>query len=91
MKKPALVIGIGFALVFLGVLIYSTLGLSQHSVEVCMEFRGRSACRTASAATRESAQRTATTNACAMLASGMTDSMACSATPPAKITWQDED
>ena len=87
MKKPAVLLGILFALIVLGVLIYSTLGLSRHRVEVCVEFNGRASCRTASATTREAAQRTATNNACALLSSGMTESMACGAKPPTKITW----
>jgi len=87
MKRPGVIIGVGFAVVFLAILVYSSMGLSQHTAEVCMEFHGQRVCRTASAATRESAQRTATTNACAVLASGMTESMRCNAAPPAKITW----
>ena len=89
MKRPGVIIGVGFAIVFLAVLVYSTMGLRRHTVEVCMEFHGRQVCRTASAATRESAQRTATTNACAVLASGMTESMQCNAAPPVKLTWLD--
>jgi hypothetical protein len=90
MKKPAVLIGILFAAIVLGVLIYSTLGLSRYRVEVCVEFNGRSSCRTASATTRAAAQRTATDNACALLTSGMTESMACAAKPPTKITWLDD-
>ncbi len=57
----------------------------RHRVEVCQEHRGRTACRTAAGPTREEAIRTATDNACALLASGMTDSMQCSATPPRSV------
>jgi hypothetical protein len=54
-----------------------------------MEFNGRQDCRTAAAATKEQAQRAATDNACALISNGMTESIACSNTPPLKITWQD--
>jgi hypothetical protein len=56
-------------------------------VEVCMEFNGRTNCRTASGSTQEFALRTATSNACAEIASGVTDSIGCERTPPKKVTW----
>ena len=74
-----------FGLAFLAVMYLSTRNLSAHRVEVCMEFRGQSACRAASAATPEAARRTATDNACAFLASGMSDSIACTNTPPVSV------
>lgn len=85
MKKPVL-LGIIFVVIFLAVIIYSSMNLSTYRVEVCMNFGGRSNCRTASGSTEEFARRTATTNACAEIASGVTDSIACEQTPPAKVT-----
>ncbi|MCP5118058.1 MAG: hypothetical protein GY953_45165 [bacterium] len=85
--RIGLAIAVVFTTIFLVVLIYSTMGLSQHRVEVCVEFNGRQDCRVASGATREEARRTATDNACALLTSGMTESMTCSAKPPVKVTW----
>jgi hypothetical protein len=78
-------IAIVFGIVFLAVLLYSSLGLKKYRVEVCMEFEGRSACRTAGAATEEQALRTATDNACALIASGMTESVACTASRPKSV------
>jgi hypothetical protein len=86
-KNKALWIVVAVGLAFLAIMYTSTRNLSTYRVEVCMEFNGREACRTASAATREQAQRTAVDNACALLASGMTDSIACTNTPPKKVTW----
>ncbi len=86
MKKPVL-IGIVFLLVVLGVIVYSTINLSGKRVEVCVEFRGATACRTASGSTEEFARRTATNNACAQIASGVTDSIACENSKPTKVTW----
>ena len=40
-----------FGVLFLIVMYTSTRNLSAHRVEVCIEFRGRQACRAASAAT----------------------------------------
>jgi hypothetical protein len=85
-KKPVIV-GILIVLVVLGVLVYSTLNLAAHRVEVCVEFRGASACRIASGSTTDFALRTATQNACAQIASGVTDSIACEQSKPVKITW----
>ena len=84
MKKPVL-IGIVFALLVLGYIVYSSVNLAGHKVEVCMTFNGRTNCRTASGASEEYARRTATTNACADIASGVTDSIACENTPPNSV------
>jgi len=85
--KKAAVIGIGFLLIVIAAIYYSTPTRGAHRVEVCMEFNGMTSCRIASASTQEFALRTATTNACATIASGVTDSMACDRTEPKKVTW----
>lgn len=72
-------------LAFIALVVYWSLRLGQIKVEVCMEFRGRSNCGTAAAPTEAEAIRTATDNACALIASGMTDSIACSNTPPISV------
>jgi hypothetical protein len=84
MKKPALV-GIIFALIVLFFVVYSSMNLSGHKVEVCITFNGRSDCRTAAGATEEYARRTAITNACGDLASGVTESLACENTQPTSV------
>ena len=62
--------------------------LSRYRCEVCMEFQGRKACRTASAATEMQARRTAQDNACALISSGVTDSMQCgNYTEPVSVKW----
>ncbi len=85
-RSLKLVIAAGIVLL-LGVIVYSTLSLARYECEVCMTFNGRSACRVAAGATREETIRTASDNACAFLASGRTDSMACGRTPPTSIRW----
>jgi len=84
MKKPVL-IGIVFGAIVLGVLIYSTLNLAQARVEVCVAYQGRQACRTAAGQDENLATRTATSNACAQIASGVTDSLACEHNPPVSV------
>lgn len=85
-KQLGLFITLG-AILFIGFLYYSSKQQSQHRVEVCMEFQGRTNCRTASGPTQEQALRTATDNACALISSGMTDSIACGNTPPKSVRW----
>ena len=87
MSKPVLV-GILIVAVILGVLIYSSMNLAKFRVEVCMTFHGQTNCRTAAGSNEEFARRSATTNACAAIASGVTDSIACENTPPTKVTWK---
>ena len=84
MKKPVW-IGIVLALAIIGYIVYSSMNLASHRVEICIAFNGRATCRTASGATEEFARRTATTNACGELASGVTDSIACENTPPSTV------
>jgi hypothetical protein len=85
--KPGVVVVIVFGLAVLAVLIYSSMGLRSHRVEVCVEFNGRKSCRTVSGSTRELALRTGVENACATIASGVTDSIACGNTPPTSVRW----
>jgi hypothetical protein len=85
-KKAALV-GIAFVIVVVAALVYSTMTLGTHRVEVCMEYNGMTSCRTVSGSKREETLRTAVSNACATIASGVTDSMACDRTEPKKVTW----
>ncbi len=87
MKKPVL-IGILIFAALMGLLLYSTLTLGGQRVEVCMQFGGHQSCRTASGSTKEQALRTALQNACAEIASGVTDSLACERSEPVKITYK---
>lgn len=86
MRKAA-IIGIVFLAVVIAVMIYSTSTLAAHRVEVCMEFKGMTSCRTAAGSTQEFTLRTATSNACATISSGVTDSIACEQSTPKKVTW----
>jgi len=84
MKKNALLVIVGIV-GFVALLTYLSLGQKQFRVEACVEFQGRTNCRIASGPTEEQAVRTATDNACATIASGMTDSMSCSHKPPVSV------
>ena len=77
---------IGGALVaFMAFLGYSTMTEQDARVEVCMVFEGREQCRTATGPSLPEAQRTAVSNACAVLAGGMSASIRCENTPPKSV------
>jgi hypothetical protein len=64
------------------ILAYSTMQVGAHECEVCMAFEGREICRTVAASSEQDAHRGAVDNACALLTSGMTNTLRCSRTPP---------
>jgi hypothetical protein len=74
---------------FLGLLLYSTLPGQMVRVEVCVSYDGKRECRTARGTTQKEASATAQTNACATLARGMTESMACQSKQPDSVRLLD--
>lgn len=86
--KPTVWIGIAFAVVFLVAVAMSTFRSQPYRCRVCITFNGATDCRNASAQSRQEAQRTATTAACAHLAGGVTDSIRCENTEPSSIEWK---
>lgn len=87
MKKSAVWLGVAFVVLVLAMVILSTMNTAAYRVEVCMNYQGRTACRTAAASTEPQALRTAIENACALIASGVTDTIGCGNTPPASVRW----
>jgi hypothetical protein len=86
-KKTTVLLAVGFALALLAVLVFTSLGTNPYRCQVCISFNGRTACRAAGAATEAQALRAATENACAQIASGVADSMACESTQPDSVKW----
>jgi len=86
--KKTVWIAIAFVVLVVALVVSTTFQGERVRVEVCMSFRGQRDCRTAQARNRQDALRTAVTNACAQLASGVTDSGQCENTPPESITWR---
>ena len=86
MKKTVL-LGIVFGVLVLGYIVISSFGGKRFHCRVCMTFKDRHDCRTASAETQENALRTAVTNACAQLSSGVIESSQCENTPPESVKW----
>ena len=80
-------LAIAFAVLVLGYLLVSSFSRPAYRCRVCMSFNGAQDCRTASAATQENALRTAITNACAQLSSGVIQSGQCESTRPVSVDW----
>lgn len=78
----ALLLGLGL---LGGALVVGSLRLVKAQCELCVEFRGRTTCRTGSGATPADAQRAAQRAACAVMASGMDESIACQNQPPTSV------
>jgi hypothetical protein len=52
-----------------------------------MTYNGRSTCKTVSAKSDNAAVRAGVSNACADIASGVTESMGCERTEPTSVKW----
>jgi hypothetical protein len=79
-------LGLCLAALLLGWLLWSTLSAQRYECDVCVEFRGRHACATASASSERAAARAAQATACGKLVKGRVDSMSCAATAPLSST-----
>jgi hypothetical protein len=71
-------------LAFIAYLAWGTLSAQKVECEICVDFANGRNCATATAETEAEAARSAQTTACGPLASGMTESIACGNSPPAR-------
>jgi hypothetical protein len=83
-KRVKVLLVVGFAAV-VGYILFSPMQLGKVSCEVCMEFKGQEACRTARGPGGDEATVTARDNACAQIAFGREDSIQCGNTPPSSV------
>jgi hypothetical protein len=86
MKKTTW-LAIAFAVLVVGMVVFSTFRQERVRCQVCMKFNGREDCRTASSTTQQEALRTAVSNACAQLASGVSETTQCESTQPESVSW----
>jgi hypothetical protein len=70
-------------------LYYATFTQASTECEVCVRFEGREACQTAAADSREAAEQTALSTACAKVSSGVTGSIGCTRNPPASVSCRE--
>ena len=69
---------------FMAWVVYRSLDLAGVRCEVCLTYGGRSQCRSVEGPNEHDALMAATSNVCAYLASGVTDTLACTRTPPTR-------
>jgi hypothetical protein len=72
---------------FLAFVIYSTVHGQRYRVEVCMAYNGESTCKTVAAKSRDAAVRSGIENACADIATGITNTMRCEQSEPQSVKW----
>ena len=84
-------VAVGLALfgIFVAVLVSALRQQADVECEVCVEYAGRSVCRTNLAADRQYAIQGATSAACAVLSSGVTAGIQCSNSPPKSLRCSD--
>lgn len=76
-----------FVAAFLALLVYATFRGPRFRVQICMAYQGRSACKTVTAKNERAALRSGTENACADIASGVSDTMRCEQSDPQSVRW----
>ena len=81
-RAIALVIAV---VVFGLVIVLGSLRTVQAECELCVTYRGITTCRRGSGADEAEARRAAQKAACAVMASGMNESIACDNTPPTNV------
>ena len=82
------ILAVGFVVLVLGMLVYTSTGNTQVHCEVCVTYNGRTNCGSSASTTREQAERSATDLACNALTSGMTQLMQCENSPDRKVTFK---
>jgi hypothetical protein len=86
--RNAAIVLVVAALATAGLIVLGVRQSMGHGCEVCITFEGRTVCRTAQGASEDEATQTATQNACALLASGMTKTVQCQNRQPDKVVCE---
>lgn len=76
---------IGVLLPVAAFVVYSSFHVNEFECEVCIRFEGNEVCRTVGGASEEEARQGAIDNACALLSSGVTDTLRCGRTAPSRV------
>ncbi len=85
-KRRGVIIAVVVTVVLvLGLLIHGSTTLVQAECELCVDFRGQSQCRKGSGVDEPAARDAAIRAACAVMASGMDESIACNNTRPRDV------
>lgn len=81
-RLARIVVGLLVAAAFVALVVYRSLHSAGYRCDVCITFHGRQACRTVEGPSESDARASAVNNACAVLAAGITDTLACERTVP---------
>jgi hypothetical protein len=71
--------------IFAAYIVYGSMSSVQAECELCVTYRGRTECRRGSGVDEEDARKAAVKAACAVMAAGMNESIACANTPPTNV------
>ncbi|MEE8165278.1 MAG: hypothetical protein V3T64_06900 [Myxococcota bacterium] len=80
MARTAISVAIGIS--FVAAVIWSAFSESAARCEICVDYRGRSACSIAAASDLAQAEAQAQSGACAQVVSGVTETLECAAIAP---------
>lgn len=86
MNKAGLAIAL-FVIAFIALIAWSTFKGPRYRVEVCMNFNGRTSCKTVSAKSADAALRAGVEGACADITAGVTETVTCGQTQPQSVKW----
>ena len=80
MARTAISFAIG--ILFVGAVIWTAFSVSAVDCEVCVDYKGRTACSIASAADLRTAQSQAQSGACSQVTAGVTETLECADIQP---------
>ncbi len=89
MKGQRAIVGIGLGVLFVAMMVWTTMSQTSAECEVCMTHEGFTECSTARAATQDEAVAQARSSACSVLSSGVTSVMTCGRLAPDRISCTD--
>jgi len=75
-------VGAALGIAFVAAVIWSAFQATRVQCEVCVDYKGRSACSTAQAADVAQAEAQALSGACSQVTGGVTETLECDRTPP---------
>lgn len=90
MRGSTIAITVGF-LALVGLLIWSMMKQGTVSCDLCIVYQGQTACRSAAAPKKLEAIQDATGRACAAIAHGVTETVACQKVQPSQLRCTGED
>lgn len=74
-------IGAAIGLAFVAAVVWSALQATQVECEICVAYKGRSACSTAQASDLAQAEAQAHSGACSQITGGVTETLECDRMP----------